>query len=377
MFDGIEVDVLSLGDADAIVVTKWNSGFPHRVLIDGGSASDADKVSDFLWKRGYTSLWAVVCTHLHCDHTQGLIRLLQTAPWLTIHNAWMHDIRKHLSADELRRASAADDGVKQVVESTKELCSAFAGRGLTPSEPFTGSTIAAYPAMTVLGPSSYFYKRTLQDFTNVGPAVAFRSLAAAFARPVASPLIGTSSPLPSLLSTLTLPVAPSPLRVPLPPLSGALSRSSVQKNPKTQPYNNTSVILGVNFNGRGLMLTGDAGCDALRQVGAEWNRLLYLGVPHHGSDGNLSQTDIERFCPEFAFISCCGDSSHPDRAIVSGLNKVGAKVYSTHKSGNLWFYAGSVPARSDYGYIEPLTGAGQPEAVGDWFSLALRLSSKR
>jgi beta-lactamase superfamily II metal-dependent hydrolase len=94
-----------------------------------------------------------------------------------------------------------------------------------------------------------------------------------------------------------------------------------------------------------------------------------MGVPHHGSDGNLSQGDIERFCPEFAVISARGDSSHPSRAIVSGLVKVGAKVASTHRSGNLWFWSGSVPYRADYGAVELLKGTGEPEAVIDWVKI--------
>jgi hypothetical protein len=43
MFDGFEIDMLSLGDADCILVTQWSpfDGYPFRVLIDGGSRSHA------------------------------------------------------------------------------------------------------------------------------------------------------------------------------------------------------------------------------------------------------------------------------------------------------------------------------------------------
>jgi beta-lactamase superfamily II metal-dependent hydrolase len=149
----------------------------------------------------------------------------------------------------------------------------------------------------------------------------------------------------------------------MPPLFGALINSSVKENPTTQPFNNTSAILGVNFNGAELLFPGDAGSEALSYVGAEWHDLLYMGVPHHGSDGNLSQFDIERFRPKFAIISAKGDSSHPDRAIVSGLVKVGAMVGSTHEHGNLWFYSGVVPARSDYHPIIGLRGTGNPQPL--------------
>jgi len=122
----------------------------------------------------------------------------------------------------------------------------------------------------------------------------------------------------------------------------------------------------VNVAGTKLLFTGDAGTEALSHVDADWNHLTYLGVPHHGSDGNLSQSDIERFLPKFAVISAKGDSSHPSRSIVSGLVKVGAKVGSTHQHGNLWFYSGTVPARSDYNPIEYLKGTGNPEPLIDW-----------
>src|SRR2546427_11384575 len=77
MFDGIEIDMLSLGDADCIVVTQWANGFPHRVLIDGGGGTDVPIVREFLRRRNFTSFWAVVCTHLHRDHARGLIKLVE------------------------------------------------------------------------------------------------------------------------------------------------------------------------------------------------------------------------------------------------------------------------------------------------------------
>ena len=36
MLNGIEIDMLSLGDADCIVVTKYENSVPYRIIIDGG-----------------------------------------------------------------------------------------------------------------------------------------------------------------------------------------------------------------------------------------------------------------------------------------------------------------------------------------------------
>lgn len=385
MFNGLEIDMLSLGDADCIVVTQWTSFGPQRILIDGGSGADAPIVREFLRSRRFTEFWAVVCTHEHGDHARGLIKLVQDKS-ITIHNGWMHNIRKHVSADGLRRASAGSSSraeeVKEVLELTDELTRAFASRGLTPQEPFAGSIVAGYPSMTVLGPSRPFYQQVLQKFTKVdvlrltpppsfytealsaiggtGPSTRYRTLSDLGYLPAQEPNYG---PVPTSLP-------PSSLGGRLSLLAGVLRNSSVEENPKTQPFNDTSTIIGVIFNGEKLLLTGDAGSDALDRVPADWRNLMYMQVPHHGSDGNLSQSNIERFRPKFANISARGDMSHPDKAIVNGLIKVGAQVFSTHKQnpGHLWFCLGTVPARADYGPAVPLKGTAEPVFNLDWLS---------
>jgi hypothetical protein len=166
LFNGIEVDVLALGDADCIVVTQWAEGRPHRLLIDGGSGADAETVLDFLRSRGFTYFWAALCTHLHNDHARGLIKIVQDKT-ITIVNGWMHDIRNHVGADALRRA-CGDEGVKEVVETTKELASAFGSRRITPQAPFANISIAGWPSASVLGPSPEYYHQVITKFTDMG-----------------------------------------------------------------------------------------------------------------------------------------------------------------------------------------------------------------
>lgn len=373
MFNGLEIDMLSLGDADCIVVTQWTDFGPQRILIDGGDEADAPIIREFLRAMNFTSFWAVVCSHLHNDHSRGLIKLVQDRS-ITIHNGWMHDIRNHVGAEALRRASSGNssnsEGVKQAWENTKALASAFASRNITPQEPFAGAGIAAYPAMTVLSPSRAFYQRVLEEFTKVElPRTSPLFLAA---------LAGlgserTTPKYPSLANMLPPALTPPPAYGPLrPSLAGVLKNSSVKENPTTQPFNDSSTIIGVIFGGNKLLFTADGGSDALGRIPADWKNLLWMQVPHHGSDGNLSQSNIERFCPKTAFVSACGDTSHPDKAIVNGLIKVGAQVFSTHSlnPGHLWFWLGSVPSRagSGYGPAVPLKGTAVPVTTLDWLS---------
>ncbi len=125
--------MLCLGDADSILVTGWYGTSAWRVLIDGGRASDAKAVRDFLRSQNITSPYAVLSAHLHNDHARGFIELVKDKT-LSITFGWMHDMRRHVSADALRRASSGNsseaEGVKEALETTRELASAFASRNI-------------------------------------------------------------------------------------------------------------------------------------------------------------------------------------------------------------------------------------------------------
>jgi beta-lactamase superfamily II metal-dependent hydrolase len=350
----LEIDMLDLGDADCILVTEWTpTTGVGRVLIDGGSGIDASAVGDFLRWKGASVLYSIVCTHPHNDHAAGLIKLLEDKS-IVCCSGWMHDIRKHVNPTTLRRQMAEKsehaDWVKQVVENTEDLAQAFALRGITPNEPFAGQSISAFPFLQVLGPDEQFYRDTLAEFLEVQvparPTLSPNALAA-----VNSFLGRLSEPAPA--SNFPFPSSP----VPAPSLyEGVLQGLSVKENPKTQPFNNTSTILGATFDGHRLLFTGDAGAEALDRVPSDWRNLTWMQVPHHGSDGNLSQSNIERFCPKVAYISAKGDANHPSRAIVNGLAKVGAKVASTHRSRTLWFSIGGMAMPSGYSPLTWLKG---------------------
>jgi hypothetical protein len=195
----------------------------------------------------------------------------------------------------------------------------------------------------VLGPTRDFYKRAIEELTSEDvPNLASLYLRALESSPLAGPstslanlMLGLGSPRPAFPAVIAPPV----------PLTGLLKESSVKTNPTTQPFNNTSTIMGIVLNSRRFLFTADAGSEALDSIPADWRSVLWMQVPHHGSDGNLSQTNIERFCPKVAYISARGSVDHPNRAIVNGLIKAGATVCSTHKvaPGHLRYAVGSVP----------------------------------
>lgn len=385
MYNGLEIDVMSLGDADSILITQWGAFGSFHVLVDGGSKSNAEEVKEFLLRRNASHLYAIVCSHPHNDHASGLIELLKDGT-ITCTGAWLHDIRNHVNPEALRRArsgnSAQAEAVRQVVETTSELASAFARRGLIPQEPFAGASIAAWPWLKVLGPSLDYYRITLNEFIEESardsePPILGRlgrsasTLEPGFSGSLHRALLGTQPNMASRLSFLSG-IAPPPTSLgAFSARSGLLQRSAVKERPVTQPFNNTSVILGGLAGSDRLLFTADAGAEALSRIHPGWKDLTWLQAPHHGSDGNLSRELIERFRPVVANISARGDESHPSRAIVSGLVKAGAQVFSTHlaEPGHLWFRIGAVPPRPEYGPAIPMRGTGAPRPVVPWARL--------
>jgi hypothetical protein len=288
----------------------------------------------------------------------------------------MHDITNHFSEDTLRRASSGNSkeaqDSREVIERTRELRTAFRSKGIAPAEPFVGTPILP-GVLEVLGPSRPYYEQVVREFAKIGQSSAdypsLAALAVAYGHGL-STIPGTSRWYNSLLSP---PPPTNQLSCLAALMAGTLENATIQENPKTQPFNNTSVIMGGTYGNFSMLFTGDSVTEALERVDARRRTGVYWAqIPHHGSDGNSSKRMIELLCPTVAYISACGDDTHPDSAVVSALVKVGAKVFSTHdpvgngEPGNLWQWFGEVPLRHGYSEAVPLKGRGSPEPVVDW-----------
>src|ERR1043166_818004 len=170
MFNGVEVDMLSVGNADAMLVTRWVDGVATRILIDGGDACDAENVIAFLIRRGATHLNHVVCSHPHDDHAAGLVDVVKSRS-LQIDAGWMHFPWYHVDLRELgvtlQRSEAKASKVVRIirasVETARHLLNAFTARGLTPQEPFDPGKI---DFLTIAGPTKQYYEELVKEFTD-------------------------------------------------------------------------------------------------------------------------------------------------------------------------------------------------------------------
>ncbi|MGO9126086.1 MAG: ComEC/Rec2 family competence protein [Terriglobales bacterium] len=344
MYNGIEIDMLSLGDADCILVSFWSGLSVYRVLIDGGNKGDAPAIRAFLRGLGISSVDELLSTHLHDDHSGGLIELLADET-LTFGKLWCHIPHWHVEGMDkvyaaLKAAGASDEAmnIRKSLETVASLFNAAKKRGIPHEEPFKGKRIGNLEACS---PTEEFYTGLVAEFTDAGK---IRAEDAAQLR------YDVQTRLEEAMAKGIL--------------ADALSGSSLLSEPHTTPENESSTVTGTMYDGKVLLFTSDAGTSALTNVASSYNNVAgvqWMQIPHHGSRRNLTESLIETFAPKVAYVSALGNDKHPRRAVVSAFKKLGSFVFSTHypRPGHLRYYVGSVPSRTGYYAATPLWDEGK------------------
>jgi beta-lactamase superfamily II metal-dependent hydrolase len=332
VYNGFEVDLLSLGNADCILVTHWQGTSATRVLIDGGNKGDALIVRRFLEQRGITYIHAMVCTHPHDDHAGGLLELVED-PTLTFGRAYLHIPQWHLDMPKVIKAIAETKGIRESMTiekslgTTKDLCSALHNRGVAVAEPFAGTEIEF---LTVAGPSLEYYEELVAEFQD---ADRIRT-------------VSKNQDAWDLQNEL---------------IKAGLLASSLLDNPETTPENDSSVILATSYDGAKYLFTADAGAPALQNAANRYSLrdLRWMQIPHHGSRHNITVGLIDHFKPRSAWVSAKGSMRHPRRSVVNAFKARGVKVYSTHypTEGSLHRSEGTVPTWRGFVSATPLWDA--------------------
>ena len=169
LYDGFEVDMLSVGNADCILVTSWSQGTAVRVLIDGAGVGAAQDVLTFLRENDISYIDHLVSTHPHDDHAGGLLELVKD-PDVNVGKAWMHLPWNHFDSQEVASALKKSAGLAVVMEIQKSLTrvtslySELQKRGIGIEEPFQGKNIGFFK---VCGPSQSYFEELVGGFANI------------------------------------------------------------------------------------------------------------------------------------------------------------------------------------------------------------------
>lgn len=353
MADFVEIDFLEAGEndnGDAIALRYGMHGAEWVHIVDGGYAKDGDALVDHVRKYYQPGDFIdhVVLTHPDGDHAAGLHRVLEE---FDVGVLWMNRPWSHLGDLRQRFEYAyTENGLRQRLRKnfphTAALEDLADAQGIEVRDALQGTRIGEF---TVLAPSlDRYLDLIVEDDKTPEPAKDAVSLAvnkvwetiATFAK--------------SVWGVENLKGGP-----------GATSRR-----------NEASIVQFAEICDRRILLTGDAGVEALEDAMnfADWMghnvyRPNWFQVPHHGSRRNVSSETLDRLLGEklgsemtdpadFAIVSVNRQKDgHPRKAVVRAMTHRGYATKTTKQSGfcigkNVtdrpgWFPAPSLPYPQD------------------------------
>ncbi|NKE68627.1 competence protein ComEC [Ramlibacter sp. RBP-2] len=327
MADFIELDFLDVESeksGDAITVRYEVAGVQSVHVIDGGYVDTGDKVVAHLKKWcGGLAVNHVVLTHPDQDHANGLRKVLEECEVGTL---WMH--RPWLFADQLlpsfptyKSVDALRSKLRALYPGPAALEDIALEREIDIKDPFQGAQIGQF---VVAAPSKARYLQLIVDSDRTPEKAEEKSLAQVVAEAFDSAFKAASNLVKRAWGMETFPV------------SG------------TNRENEMSVVQFGVFGGKRVLLTGDAGREALTEAadfvearGHALPGVWCFQVPHHGGRHNVSTELLDRWlgpplgaAPEkTGWLAVCSsakaDTHHPKKVVVRAMLHRGAHFSST------------------------------------------------
>jgi beta-lactamase superfamily II metal-dependent hydrolase len=343
-----EVDLFPVGNkggsGDAIVVRFGDLNGPrdrqHIVVIDGGFTDDGEAIVKFVrdtYSTDYVDL--VVSTHPDQDHITGLCTVVEdlTVGGLLLHLPWDHttDIAE-LFHDGRVTDNSVGTKLRDELNGARILAEAALERDVKIHEPFAGMS-AFDGRLKIVGPSREYYESLILDFR--------------------------CTPEPVRGSGVLLKAGELAHRV-----AERFDIETLTDEGDTSAENQSSVVTLFDFGSQTVLLTGDAGIEALELAADHLDDAGYsspdvLQVPHHGSKHNVGPTVLDRLVgPRFsrdeqrsvALVSAAPDGAprHPARQVTNALRRRGAYPFATR--GKQLRHGHLAPPRLGWTSAEPI-----------------------
>jgi beta-lactamase superfamily II metal-dependent hydrolase len=328
MSDFFEIDFLDVESdksGDAITIRYCLNGTAYIHVVDGGYQSTGEAIKNHLRKfyGSPTYIDHVVLTHPDGDHAGGLRTILED---YRVGMLWMLRPWNYLSElipqfDNIGSAEYLRRSLRDAYPNIAALEEIALRKGIPIVEPFQGATIGAF---TVLAPSKRRYLDLIAQSDCTPPSHAKRAT--------------------TLFQTLKTAAA----------AAVAFVRSAwgeeVFSPEQVSAENEMSVVQYANIAGKKILLTADAGRDALSEaiacaplVGLALPGIDRFQVPHHGSRRNVSTELLNQLLgPKLgnplppgsgtftAVISSAKkDEHHPRKSVVRAMIHRGARTVAT------------------------------------------------
>ena len=316
---GLEIDFLQVGDGersgDAIALRYGNplTGYEVMIIDGGNKESGAALVNHVIGMYGTRTVQNVVNSHPDGDHSSGLTEVLEH---LDVKNLWMHRPWAYAAGllDHFRDPRFTVGGlearIREALDAAHELEKLATARRIPVHEPFQGSRIGPF---LVLSPERGWYLRDLvPNFSRTPDAKR------AVPQGVLGPLYKAATEAVSWIAE-------------------TMNFETLDQSGETSAQNESSTILYGNFNGQGVLFTGDAGRIALtraimyaQSLRLSLRTLNCIQIPHHGSRRNVSPSVLNEIMGQFAIVSVAPKSAtHPRRKVTNAFKRRGARVFKT------------------------------------------------
>lgn len=343
------IDLLDVGDGDAIIISLSKEDKNLIMVIDGGQnkhyySKVKPALAQLLQEKGKVAPDIVVATHYDSDHIGGLIPLIDDYI-KNISEVWVHQSpellteasviyksrneSKYLKSHEEflfeRELMSLNQNIKEdaiisksifLIESLKQL-ETFISK-IPPAKirhVHSGYTYKDWPEINVLGPTKEFYQslfpktKTLRELI-LEETIDYKSEGIVNYRRFMELTTYGNNPCEKLKNDETA---------------------------KLTPTNKASIIISIENNDNKYLFTGDAGISSFKNI-PNWQNVLkdihWLKVPHHGSDNNISTEIIDVMKPKYA--DCSGDR-HQDNHVLECIarNSRSLSIRSTKSHGDL------------------------------------------
>lgn len=359
--EGFEIDFLPVGEGDrsgdAIAVRYRADGKESIMVYDGGTQNSGERLVEHI-RTHYNSNHVdfVVNSHPDNDHASGLSVVLENmtvgAVWM--HRPWEYSTQiSHYFKDKRITDQSLAQRFKDKMSAAYALEELAVRKRVPMYEPYQGSQIGKF---LVISPERNWY---------------LHELVPAFAK---TPEV--KAPLTTLKSLFggQLQRAAEGLKA---YLDEHWHIESLREDVETSAENESSAVLVSDIGGKRILLTGDAGTQALHRsanyvesLGHTLTTTNFIQVPHHGSRHNVSTSSLDRVVGQrvaqgnrskIAFISAGKESTtHPRKMVVNAFIRRGATTIATQGQSKRW--AHQYPDRQGWSAAVPLDFSNRVES---------------
>lgn len=339
MISKYEIDFLSVGAADAILIHFVDDKYGERVIaIDAGRYGDGEDVAKFVRDKYHREcIDLAICTHCDDDHYGGFIKIIEEykanpTEGVSIGALLVNEPGKYTKASDYKRYTSTPNAKEEarsvytIDRNGKNLLECAKDAHIPMCEAFScgGDFYQIYDGiLDILGPTKAYYLSLVPDLrNNLQPYDTTQDTQD-----------DTSMEYGNCIS---------------PKLDAIGDDDST--------HNQSSIVVMFNpGDGKKFLFMADAGRAAFeRMLGIDREKMkdvFILKVPHHGSKYNLDSTMINWIKPTIAVVSAQSEELYFSPLVKNALKRRGAAVYSTI-GGGLWYNRG-FDDREDYVTANP------------------------